>query len=165
MTVIRAVDSPHEYRTARALFEEYAGWLGIDLSFQDFEAELADLPRQYGPPEGRLLVAECDGAAAGCVGVRRFSDDICEMKRLYVRPESRGSGVGRMLAEASVAQARQLGYARMRLDTLPSMTAANSLYRSLGFREIEPYRHNPIPGTRFFEMDLTRRQSRTEPGG
>ena len=134
----------------RTLFREYADSLGVDLSFQGFEEELAALPGGY----DAVLVARIDGQAAGCVGVRPLEEGICEMKRLYVRPSARGTGLGRALAAAAVARARGLGYARMRLDTLPSMAAAKELYRSLGFVEIPPYRHNPIPGTSFLELEL-----------
>ena len=134
----------------RTLFREYAGSIGVDLSFQGFEDELAALPAGY----DAVLVAWIDGEAAGCVGVRPFADGICEMKRLYVRSCARGTGAGRALAQASVEHARVLGYARMRLDTLPSMEAARGRYRSLGFVEIEPYRHNPIPGAAFMELRL-----------
>ena len=134
-----------------ALFREYADALGIDLSFQDFEAEVAALPHGY----DALLVATVDGVPVGCVGVRPQEGDACEMKRLYVRPAGRGLGVGRALALAAIERARAAGYARMQLDTLPTMHAAHELYRSLGFVEIEPYRHNPIAGSRFLELRLT----------
>ena len=134
----------------RTLFREYGDRLGVDLSFQDFEDELAGLPGDY----ERVLVARVDGEPAGCVALRPLDAGVCEMKRLYVRPSYRGSGLGRALAEAVIAAARDLGYVRMRLDTLPSMGEALGLYRSLGFREIEPYRFNPIPGSRFLELRL-----------
>jgi ribosomal protein S18 acetylase RimI-like enzyme len=124
---------------------EYAEALGVDLSFQDFDSELADPLGFY---EVVLLAEE------GCVALRRIDERSCEMKRLYVRPGVRGSGLGRRLAEAVIAEARARGYDRMLLDTLPSMTAARSLYASLGFRETSPYRHNPIPGTAFLELAL-----------
>jgi ribosomal protein S18 acetylase RimI-like enzyme len=129
---------PGDIGAVRRLFEEYATSLGFDLAFQDFERELRDLPGGYAPPGGRLLVARARGEVAGCVGVRRLEAETCEMKRLYVSASLRGSGVGRALATAAVAAARELGYDRIRLDTVPSMVAARELYRSLGFREIEP---------------------------
>jgi ribosomal protein S18 acetylase RimI-like enzyme len=130
----------------RTLFREYADSLGVDLSFQGFEEELAALPTGYDV----LLVAGSDG----CVGVRRFEEGVCEMKRLYVRPSARGTGLGRTLAGAAVDHARALGYRAMRLDTMPAMGEAQALYESLGFVEIPPYRHNPVAGTRFMELDL-----------
>jgi ribosomal protein S18 acetylase RimI-like enzyme len=139
---------------ARALFLEYAESLGFDLGFQDFEAELRGLPGEYAPPGGVLLLARVAKEAVGCVGLRPLAPETCEMKRLYVRPEARAGGAGRALAEAVIEVGRELGYRRMRLDTVPTMTAARALYRSLGFREIEPYRFNPIPGTSFMELDL-----------
>lgn len=139
----------------RLLFEEYAASLGFDLSFQDFARELAVLPGEYAPPRGRLLVAV--GRAEeplGCVGLRALADDACELKRLYVRPAARGRGVGRALAGAAVDAARAAGYRAIRLDTVPSMSEGRALYRSLGFREIEPYRFNPVAGTTFMELRL-----------
>jgi GNAT superfamily N-acetyltransferase len=138
----------------RGLLREYVAWLGVDLSFQGFEEELAELPGEYAPPAGRLLVAESDGEPAGCVALRRIDAEICEMKRLYVAERFRGSGLGRRLAEAIVEEARGMGYRRMRLDTLPQMGSAHRLYESMGFREIEPYRFNPIAGTRFLERNV-----------
>jgi ribosomal protein S18 acetylase RimI-like enzyme len=135
---------------ARTLFQEYAAGIGVDLAFQGFHDEVAALPAGY----DAVLVAWLDGEPAGCVGVRPLADRVCEMKRLYVRPEARGSGLGRELAVAAVELARGLGYERMRLDTLPSMAAAQGLYRKLGFVEIEPYRHNPVAGARFMELRL-----------
>lgn len=139
----------------RALFREYESWLDFSLCFQGFEAELAALPGRYAPPSGRLYVAECDGALAGCIALREFAPGVAEMKRLYVRDAARGRGVGRMLAERVVADAREIGYACMRLDTiLERMPAANALYESLGFRDIERYYENPMPGIRYMELDL-----------
>lgn len=140
---------------ARALFLEYAKSLDFSLDFQDFDAEVANLPGDYAPPRGRLLLALIDGAFAGCVAIRPQSGDAAEMKRLYVRPFARGLGLGRVLAKAAVQAARELGYARLRLDTVgPSMQAAVALYLQLGFRDIEPYTKNPNPGTRFLELQL-----------
>jgi len=141
---------------ARTLFEEYAAWLGLDLEFQRFSQELAALPGPYAPPSGCLLLAEWDNNVAGCVALRKLSDVICEMKRLYVRAPFRRHGIGRRLALRVIAAARQAGYERMRLDTLDSMEPARTLYRALGFREIPPYYHNPIPNAVYFELDLTK---------
>jgi putative acetyltransferase len=134
----------------RVLFQEYVDALGLDLAFQDFHRELAGLPGDY----VRLFVARVDGEPAGCVALRPLDAGACEMKRLYVRPAFRGRRVGRALAEAAIAAGRGLGYARMRLDTLPSMREAGALYESLGFRDIEPYRFNPVPGARYLELRL-----------
>jgi putative acetyltransferase len=134
----------------RELIEEYGASLDFDLGFQDFERELAELPGDYDP----ILVALAGADAAGCVALRPLGAEICEMKRLYVRPASRGGGLGRRLVEAIVKEARRHGYSTMRLDTTPSMDAARALYRELGFRSIEPYRFNPIEGTEFLELVL-----------
>jgi putative acetyltransferase len=140
---------------ARELFQEYAQSLGVNLCFQNFEQELAGLPGHYAPPDGRLLLAEYDGQLAGCVALHKWDDGICEMKRLYLRPSFRGKGLGRAIAEKIIADASSIGYQRMRLDTIePLMKDAVELYRKLGFREIAPYRPNPIAGAMYMELQL-----------
>jgi ribosomal protein S18 acetylase RimI-like enzyme len=155
MATIRVADGAADVEEIRQLFDEYAQSLGIDLSFQGFGEELAGLPGAYSAPDGRLLIAvdEC-ARAVGCVGVRPLADGICEMKRLYVRPVARGRGVARKLAEAAIDFGKAANYHAIRLDTLPTMAAAQELYRQLGFREVEAYRYNPVPGTSFMQLDL-----------
>jgi ribosomal protein S18 acetylase RimI-like enzyme len=144
LDVIRAAE-PDDLEAVQTLLREYAEGLQVDLSFQDFESELADPLGFY----ELVLVAD-----DGCVALRRLDESTCEMKRLYVRPSGRGVGLGRQLAEAVISAARARGYRRMLLDTLPTMNAAQTLYRSLGFRETEQYRFNPVPGTTFLELTL-----------
>jgi putative acetyltransferase len=140
---------------ARELFQEYAQSLGVNLCFQNFEQELAGLPGHYAPPDGRLLLAEYDGQLAGCVALHKWDNGICEMKRLYLRPSFRGKGLGRAIAEKIITDARSIGYQRMRLDTIePLMKDAVEMYRKLGFREIAPYRPNPIAGAMYMELQL-----------
>ena len=146
----------NQLNDVRALFREYADSLGNHLCFQEFEKELANLPGDYAPPAGRLLVAVEDARFAGCVALRRVEDQVCEMKRLYVRPTYRGSGLGRRLAETLIATAQDARYGKIRLDTLPSMEAAFKLYHSLGFTEIPSYRFNPVEGVKYLELDLRR---------
>jgi ribosomal protein S18 acetylase RimI-like enzyme len=159
MKLIQA-QSAEDIKRARELFEEYAAWLGLNLCFQNFDKELAELPGAYVPPHGRLLLAIEDDQVAGCVALRKIDDGktgdgICEMKRLYVRPAFRGIGLGRTLTETIIQTAREIGYARMRLDTLPGkMDRAIAMYRSLGFKNIEPYYHNPVAGAAFMELEL-----------
>jgi ribosomal protein S18 acetylase RimI-like enzyme len=138
----------------RELFLEYAGSLGVDLGYQDFGQEVAALPGDYAAPRGTLLLVRDGAYPVACVGVRPLADTTCEIKRLYVRPQGRGKGLGRALAEAAIAFAQGAGYHTMRLDTLPGMTAAQALYRELGFREIGPYRFSPVEGNVFMELDL-----------
>lgn len=153
-TKIVRVKTKKELALARQLFIEYAESLNFNLCFQDFESELENLQEFYASPEGRILLATYRGQAAGCVALRKISKDVCEMKRLYVKPQYRRKGVGRALALAIIEKARRIGYRRMRLDTVPSMKEAIALYRSMGFRNIEPYRFNPIEGAAFLELQL-----------
>jgi ribosomal protein S18 acetylase RimI-like enzyme len=139
-----------EVELVRALFREYAASLDRDLSFQDFERELTELPDFY----RAILLAEQEGDVIGCAAVREFAPGIAELKRLYVKPSARGDGIGRALSVEAIERARAEGFTSIRLDTLPTMTAAAALYSALGFREIAPYRHNPVPGTRYFELEL-----------
>jgi putative acetyltransferase len=154
MKLIQATN-PEEIALARQLFEEYASWLEISLCFQNFDRELEGLPGDYAAPHGRLLLALKDDQLAGCIAVRRLPDRACEMKRLYVRPAFRGRGLGRTLVTAIVEEAKEIGYERMRLDTLPGkMDQALAMYRRFGFKEIPPYYENPIAGATFMELSL-----------
>ena len=152
---IRRATTTADYSTARGLFEEYAAETQLDLCFQNFSAELETLSSMYGPPRGALLLAAVEETPAGCAAVRPFRDDVCEMKRLYVRPAYRGRHLGHELAIAIVGVARDLGYRAMVLDTLASMTSAISLYCSMGFRLTDAYYANPLPDVRYFALDLT----------
>ena len=152
-TLIQAENEEH-LQQIRELFTEYATTLNFDLCFQDFKRELEELPGEYMPPEGRLLLALYNGQVAGCIALRKLSEGICEMKRLYVKPEFRRKGIGRALAVAIIQEAQKQGYEYMRLDTVPSMKEAIALYRSLGFKRIPPYRYNPIEGAMFMELSL-----------
>lgn len=154
MTSIVDVRGDHLLQQAKGLFKEYASSLDISLDFQDFTKEVATLPGEYTPPDGRLLIALRDGQVAGCVALRKVTNGACEMKRLFVRPQYHGLKIGRALAEAVIEQARRIGYRRLLLDTLPSMTRARALYTSLGFTQIPPYRYNPIAGAMFMELVL-----------
>lgn len=151
---IRPADIPRDLPIVKRLFREYAEGLGIDLAFQGFEAELAELPGKYSPPAGRILLAWRGTEAVGCVALRPVDERTCEMKRLYLRPAVRGGQLGRRLAERLFDEARAAGYARMCLDTIPSMAAAVGLYTSLGFKPTEPYVFNPVPGALFLARDL-----------
>jgi ribosomal protein S18 acetylase RimI-like enzyme len=151
---IRKACSAIDYKDAKALIEEYAERLNVDLCFQDFAGEIADLAGVYGPPRGCLLIARIHLQLAGCVAVRELDSEACEIKRLYVRARHRREGIGRCLAEAAIRSARALGYSRMLLDTLPAMTEAQSLYQSLGFNEINGYYPNPVKGVRYLALEL-----------
>ena len=154
MICIESAETPEFVATIRRLFVEYSESLEVDLCFQGFADELAKLPGDYARPAGRLALAFQKSVVAGCGALRPLSSDVCEMKRLYIRPAFRGKGAGGAMIDALISSARGIGYQRMRLDTLPSMAAAIAIYRSLGFREIAPYRPNPVPGALFFELDL-----------
>ena len=153
---VRAASSPLELAAVRELFLEYATALPVGLEYQDFEQEVASLPGDYAPPRGALLLATRETQWIACVGVRPIALAICELKRLYVRPAARGQGLGRRLTVAAIDFARGAGYRTMRLDTLPSMTEAQRLYRQLGFAEIAAYRFSPVEGNVYLELDLTR---------
>lgn len=155
LRVLSASDTA-ELEQVRQFFRHYAAWLGVDLSYQGFGDEVANLPGAYGEADGRLFFAEVDGRPAGCVGVRRFSEGVCEMKRLYVDPDLRGQGLGRNLALAAIKAAQALGYRRILLDTLPTMRIAVKLYRELGFTEAPAYYPSPVEGTIFLTLDLAK---------
>ncbi len=155
MFTVRLASVPADLDDVRALFREYADEIRVDLHFQGFEGERAGLPGAYGPPGGRLILALAGDRAAGCVALRSLGEGTCEMKRMYVRPEFRGRGLGRSLAERILAEAQALGYARMRLDSIETMSAAVALYRSLGFVETAAYYHNPLAGAIYLERALT----------
>lgn len=152
---IAQANSHHQVVAVRRLFLEYAQSLNFSLCFQSFEKELAELPGDYAAPQGRLLLATIAGSPAGCVALHKFAPGICEMKRLYVPPQFRGKGLGRILAERIIADAREIGYKQLRLDTVePVMREAVRMYRKLGFQEITPYRDNPIEGALYMELSL-----------
>lgn len=147
--------SKEEYQIAGSLFQEYADQLGVDLEFQNFKQELATLETQFSRPHGVLfLVKNASDEFIGCFAVRDYEHPICELKRMYIKAEARGLGIGRKMLEKSIEISRQLGYEKMRLDTLPSMTKAQSLYSKMGFYDIDPYRYNPIKWTKFMEIIL-----------
>jgi len=155
--MIQIIDgsAPERIAQVRQLLEEYASWVEISLCFQGFDQELAGLPGDYAPPKGRLFLALEEEQLAGCIALRPLSETVCEMKRLYVRPEFRGLGLGKQLANLIVEAGRDLGYEYMRLDTLPNkMDQALAMYRRLGFKEIEPYYPNPVEGATFMELEL-----------
>ncbi|MEM6801102.1 MAG: GNAT family N-acetyltransferase [Bacteroidota bacterium] len=155
MIALKEVQSKEEYQIAIQLFKEYGAQIGIDLSFQNFEQELRDIHTQYARPHGILMIAyDKDKHPIGCFGIRKFADTICELKRMYLKKEARGKGLGKELLLESIRLGQQLAYKHMRLDTLPSMESAIRLYKKTGFYEIEPYRYNPIKGTKYFEIQL-----------
>jgi len=154
MLKILEVNSETLIQQAYDTFKEYSNYLNIDLEFQDFEQELNNLPEEYKPPHGCILLAFYNNALAGCVALRKFKDKICEMKRLHVKSEYRGRDIGKKLAELVIEKAREMGYKSMRLDTLHFIKEAISLYLSLGFKEIEAYRSNPFDGAKFFQLEL-----------
>ena len=152
---ITQAETADQIEQARALFREYESWLGLSLCFQNFEKELAELPGAYAEPDGRLLLARHNDELAGCVALRQLSERTCEMKRLFVRDMFRGKGIGRLLIETIIQKAKEIGYERMLLDTLPPrMNDAIALYRSIGFKEIAPYYDNPVEGAIFMELRL-----------
>ena len=154
MTIVSA-ETAEQIEQAGHLFREYQSWLQIDLCFQNFEKELAQLPGDYAQPAGRLLLAYEDSQLAGCVALRKLDEAICEMKRLFLREEFRGRGLGHQLIAAIIQEAKQIGYERMRLDTLPpKMNDAIALYQTYGFKQIERYYDNPVPAAMFMELDL-----------
>lgn len=152
--LIEEANTAPAFEEIATLFTEYQAALGLDLSFQGFAEELAGLPGAYARPRGCLLLARFDGVAVGCAGLRPFDKKIGEIKRLYVRPAARGHDLGRRLTVRLVEEARAIGYERLYLDTLPSMASAQRLYESLGFRDVPPYRYNPVEGTRFLGLEL-----------
>ena len=154
MKLVQA-SSPAEIEEVRQLFKEYHDWLGLNLCFQNFDEEVVSLPGQYVPPSGRLFLATEEDRVAGCIAMRKLEEGICEMKRLYVRPEFQGTGLGRLLARTLIEVASDIGYQRMRLDTLPGkMDRAIAMYRRIGFKDIGPYYFNPVKDAAFMELDL-----------
>jgi len=156
--LISRAQTPDQINEVRRLFREYERFLDVDLCFQSFEEELAGLPGKYGPPDGVLLMAMDGRQVAGCVALRKLEDGVCEMKRLYLRPQYRRRGLGRRLAERIVSEATALGYSVMRLDTLDKLKAAMGLYEAMGFRRREPYYGNPLPGVVYWELDLAKQR-------
>lgn len=154
---VEPVRNDNDLQAVVTLFYEYVAWLDLDLAFQGFDAEMQAMPGKYAPPTGKLLLARnAEGSAVGCVALRPQGQDICEMKRLWVRDIAKGSGLGKELVKAIIKAGQDLGYQRMRLDTLPRMKAAVSMYRSFGFVEIPAYYQTPLEGTHFLELDLTK---------
>ncbi len=152
---MREANSKEDYELATQLIQEYASKLGVDLSFQNIQDELKNISTEYGRPTGTFILAYIDGhQLVGCAGIRKLEGDICELKRMYLRDEARGLGIGKSLLRASIKLGSELQYAKMRLDTLPSMQSAIGLYEKEGFYEIEAYRYNPVVGTRYYEIAI-----------
>jgi GNAT superfamily N-acetyltransferase len=160
LTVLQAETAEH-INVARQMIQEYAAWLDFKLCFQGFEDEMQSFPGKYAPPAGRLLLALWNGKSAGVIALRPLEEPgVCEMKRLYVRPEFRGHNIGRLLAEQIIREAAEIGYSRMRLDTVAGkMDSAIAMYRELGFKETDPYYRTPVGHTLFMELALNRRQA------
>jgi ribosomal protein S18 acetylase RimI-like enzyme len=156
---VKQATTEEDFSAARTLIAAYAAELDVDLCFQDFTEEIADLPGMYGPPGGCLLLASAGGEVVGCVAIRKFDAGSCEMKRLYVLPQHRGTGLGRRLAEWAIAAAKKLGNKQILLDTLPDMDEAHALYASLGFKEVSSYYRNPLPGVRYLACSLESREA------
>ena len=156
MIALTQATSAGEISAVRDLFQNYAAWLRVDLGFQGFAAELTALPGAHAPPGGRLFLVLAESVPAACGALRPVDEGVCEMKRLFVRPEHQGKGLGRMLARRLIAEARSIGYSTMLLDTLPQMHRAIRLYESLGFARRPPYYQTPIEGTIFLELNLAR---------
>jgi putative acetyltransferase len=146
--------SDKDFADAKDLFVEYANSLNFELCFQNFEEEISNLPAQYSEPTGCIILCYENDKSIGCVGLRKFAEDVCEMKRLYLRKEARGKGIGRVLANIIIEKARELGYKKMQLDTIETMKEAIALYKSMGFKEIKPYRYNPLDSVLYMELDL-----------
>lgn len=157
MIRIKEVDSTEEYLLAAQLFQEYARYIGVDLAFQNFEEEINDLQKQYFRPEGAVFIAyNSENCAVGCVGVRKQKESICELKRMYIKPQARGKGLGSLLVQKCIDLGIELGYSKIRLDTLSTMHAAIHVYEKAGFYEIESYRFNPFEEAKFYERELTK---------
>lgn len=152
--VLKEAETDKEYQTAAKLFKEYAVHIGVDLGFQNFDKEVENIENQYSRPNGAIFIAYNDKTPLGCFGIRKLEDAVCELKRMYLRKEARGHGTGKKLLKKSIELGKELGYEKMRLDTLPTMQSAIGLYEKAGFYEIEPYRFNPIKGAKYFEIKL-----------
>jgi len=158
MLKIKNAVSENDIEIIRALFLEYARSLNFDLCFQNFSEELKNLPGEYAPPNGYLLIAYWNESPVGCVALRKIEKGVCEMKRLYVQKEFRGKNIGKVLVEELIKEAVRIGYTKMRLDTVPSMLTAQKLYASMGFYQIKPYRENPVEGAIYMELELNKHQ-------